>query len=235
MGASFPKRQLEEGTYVNVYLSTPKRYDPSRHALMTFTGAKIRQEDLYVPIPGKYTIFGKKVLKGGEEGKETQLSSDQQIINIDENINQKYFTNVEKKQDPLAKVDYLLFTTISGNKLRIESISVGGGSSITREWLSHSYDDSANIIKMIAKKDGLNVDQFGGFIRKRKQINDKYILSLIGKWNSNRHNVDENGYVINPVNSKKIRYNGKQFKLLDKASDDFIQNGSTNFIKLLSM
>ena len=229
MGASFPKRQLEAGTFVNVYLSSPKRYDPTRHAVMMFTDTSTKQQDLYVTTPGVYTIFGKKVIKGGEEGKDTQLSSDQQIINVDENSGQKYFTNVEKRQDPLGKSDYLLLTTLSGAKLRIELVSIGGASSNSNEWLSHTYDDSANILKMMARHDGLNIDQLGGFTSERGQINDRYVLSLIDKWHSNRDDIDQHGYVVDPIDSRRIKYNGEQFKLLDRASNDFIQNGAKNF------
>ncbi len=157
MGAGMPSRMLEPNTYVNVYVANRKvvvgqssYWDRENHH---------RQDAIYDVVRGTHHIYGRKVTQPGDERDgATYAPSAQLIAVVDERSDKQTFAHAEMRKDPVSNGDYLLLTLTNGKIIRLELDNVGSSSTESSIWMEHSYDESRELIKDLARREGLEVD-----------------------------------------------------------------------------
>jgi hypothetical protein len=209
MGAGMPSRMLEPNTYVNVYVAS-RKVVVGQHNYRDHENS-LRTDYVYDVVHGTYHIYGRKVMQPGDERNGgTYASSFQLIAVVDERTDKPNFTHAEIRTDPVSNGGYLLLTLKNGKIIRLELDNVGSSSSESSIWLEHSYDESREIIKDLARRDGLEVDVISTGGGATRNVHER----MIRAWEENKRRPHQ-GRVVNPLTGRLITMHGPTFDRIE--------------------
>jgi hypothetical protein len=209
MGAGMPSRMLEPNTYVNVYVASRKVV--VRQNSYWDHENRHREDTVYEVVHGTYHIYGRKVTQPGDERNGgTYASSAELIAVVDERSDKQAFTHAEMRKDPVSNGYYLLLTLTNGKIIRLELDNVGSSSTESSIWLEHSYDESRELIKDLARREGLEVDVISTGGGAARSVHER----MIRAWEDNKRRPHQ-GRVVNPLTGRWITMHGPTFDRIE--------------------